>query len=185
MLWTVVGFVHLYIFTVTIGVLNNAYYKLCSTSKVLHLACNLALIKCFIFQQLAVLIVRVACCRWHKSWSHVQGVRWCAIDWLVFVTEMQCLLRGTGWVFNYNWGYPQSVPTDCTFVYQFSSPVTVPFIPLVSQLCPKLPVQCLDCLPTSPSGTRTFWSTCLSATVSACSLTLWEVRNRTRCRADW
>jgi len=86
-----VGFVHFYVFPVTVGVLNNAHYKMCSTCTVLYLACNWVLIKWFVFQQLAVHIVTVTCCRWHKSWPHVQGICWCAIAWLGFVTEPECV----------------------------------------------------------------------------------------------
>jgi len=28
-----------------------------------------------------------------------------SVDWLVFITEMECLLRGTNWIFIYNSGY--------------------------------------------------------------------------------
>jgi len=151
MLCTLVGFVHFYIFTVIVGVLNSVYCNVCSTVR--YLACNCALIKCFIFQWLVVLIV---CHRWHKSWSHVQDVRWCAINWLVFVTGAVCLLRGTDCVFTYNSGQPQSLPTDCIFVYEFSSPMTVPFVPSDPSALLHTACAVFGFLANSSSGTRTF-----------------------------
>ena len=157
------GFVHLYIFTVIVSVLNNAYCKVCTTGKVLYLACNLALVKCFVFQQLVVLIVRVTCCKWHNSWSHVQGIPWCAIDWLVFVTEVECVYcavrtEALNMTLVNPSLYPRIVQLCIRFRHRWPSCSFLQF----PQLCSRLPVQYLDCLPMSSSGTRIFWSTCLS-----------------------
>jgi hypothetical protein len=75
--------------------------------------------------------------------------------------------------------YPRTVHLCISFCHQWPSRS-------FRQLCSILPVQCLDCLPMSSSDTRTFWSNCLSATVNACSLMLWEMRgeeqDETPCR---
>jgi len=161
MLCTVVGFVHFYIFTVIVGVLNSVYCNVCSTVR--YLACNFALIKCFIFQWLVVVVVvvvRVTCHRWHKSWSHVQGVHWCAVDWLVFVTETQCVYcavrTGSLHIIQVNSSlYPQNVCLCISFRHKWQSHS----FHQIPQFCSTLPVQCLGFLANSSSGTRTFWST--------------------------
>ena len=125
-----------------------------------YLACNFAWIKCFIFQYLVVLVVRVTCHRWQKIWSHVQGIHWCAINCLVFVTETECVhcavLTGSLNIIQVNPSlYPRTVYLYISFCHQWPSRSFRQF----PQLCSILPVQCLDSLPTSSSGTRTIWST--------------------------
>jgi len=151
MLCAVVGFVYFYIFSVIVGVLNSEYCNVCSTVR--YLACNFALIKCFIFQWLVVLIVRVTCHRWHKSWSHVEGIRWCAINWLVFVTETDCVycaVRNVSLhIIQVNPSlYPQTVWLCISFRHQWRSRS----FHQIPQLCSILPVQCLDSLPIHPQA---------------------------------
>ena len=37
-------------------------------------------------------------------WEQTAIISLYSIDWLVFITDAECLLRGTNWVFKYNSG---------------------------------------------------------------------------------
>ena len=62
--------------------------------------------------------IQVMCFVWF--WEQTAIISLYSINWLVFITETECLLRGTDWIFKYNSGYTQSQSSICCQLHDSS-----------------------------------------------------------------